>query len=129
MAYYHDDVYDHGLQALRDATTPILHICDPEPTTFAEATATYTLGNKTAPALTALAPRTGGGRKVDISTFTDGSVTANGTGKFWALVDANDNRLLAVADIAELEQQVLTSGNALALSSVVELGFGPAGSP
>ncbi len=49
MAFFSDAVLDGALQVFRDATTPVLHICSQEPTTYTEAATTYTLGNKSAP--------------------------------------------------------------------------------
>lgn len=124
MAYYPDGVLDAALQVFRDATTPVLHLCSQEPTTYAGAAVTYTLGNKPTPVITAQADRPGGGRKVDISTFTDGTITGTGIATHWALVDANDNRLLAT--LAVPASQAVTVGNAMSLSSAIVLGVGDA---
>lgn len=121
MAFFSDDVLDGALQELRDATTPVLHICSQEPTTYTEAATTYTLGNKSAPTITAQADASPDGRKVEISTFTDGNVTGTGTGTHWALVDANDNRLLAT--VAVPASQALTSGNPMSMTSALVFRF------
>lgn len=121
MAFFSDAVLDGALQVIRDAVTPVLHICSQEPTTYAEAATTYTLGNKSAPTITAQADGSPNGRKVEISTFTDGSVTGTGTGTHWALVDANDNRLLAT--VAAPASQALTNGNPLSMTSALVFRF------
>ncbi|RAP39304.1 hypothetical protein BYZ73_21230 [Rhodovulum viride] len=124
MTTLSNDVLDAGLQEIRDAATPVLHLCSQEPTTYAEASSTYKLGTKTAPTISAQANRTGGGRKIDIATFTDGTVDANGTGTHWAVVDAATLRLLATLPV--VNAQVMTAGNPLSLNTPIELGFSPA---
>jgi len=123
MAFFADAVLDAALQVFRDATTPILHLCSSDPATYAAAV-TASLGNKAAPTITAQADRAGSGRKVEVSTFTNGSVTASGTGSYWALVDANDSRLLAT--VAVPAAQAVTSGNDLKLTSAIVLGLADA---
>lgn len=120
MAFFSDELFDAGLQVLRDAVTPVLHLCSSEPATYA-ATLTASLGNKTAPTIGAQADRVGGGRQVSIATFTDGTVTATGTGTHWVLVDANDSRLLAA--VAAGASQAVTSGNDLQLTSPCVFAF------
>lgn len=80
-----------------------------EPTTYANAIATTTLGNKTAIAVSAPADRTPNGRKVTISAITDGAVTATGTAEFWSIVNTTASRLLATGALAST--QAVTSGN------------------
>jgi len=117
MAFLDDSTLDAALQVIRDATTPVLHLCSQEPTTYTEAATTYTLGNKSAPTITAQADASPDGRKVEISTFTDGSITGTGTATHWALVDANDSTLLAT--VAVPSSQAVTSGNDLQLTSAI----------
>ncbi|RAP39302.1 hypothetical protein BYZ73_21235 [Rhodovulum viride] len=124
MTTLSNDVLDAGLQEIRDAASPVLYLCSQEPTTYAEASSTYKLGTKTAPTISAQANRTGGGRKIDIATFTNGTVGANGTGTHWALVDGATSRLLATLPVPA--PQAVTSGNPLSLTSVIEIGFSPA---
>ena len=115
MAFLNDEILDGALQVVRDATTPVLHICSQEPTTFTAASSTFTLGNKTAPSIGAQANASPDGRQVEIATFTDGTVTTTGTGTHWALVDTNDSRLLAT--VAVPAAQALTEGNSLSMTS------------
>lgn len=89
-----DRVFDNGLTVL-DTEANRLDVCSQQPTTYTEATSTYTLGNKTSPTISAPGDRTGGGRKVTVSAITDGDVTATGTATHWAITDTVNSRLLA----------------------------------
>ena len=114
MPSLHNDVFDNGLTVL-DTAANALHLCSQEPTTYTEATATYTLGVKTSPTISVPGDRTGGGRKVTVSAISDGTVTATGTATSWALVDTTTTRLLATAALDA--SQALTSGNTFTLAS------------
>ncbi|PTW43914.1 hypothetical protein [Rhodovulum kholense] len=117
------DILDAGLQQIRDAASPVLHLCSQEPASYAEAES-YSLGTKTAPTIGAQGNRSGGGRKIEIATFTDGEIDATGTATHWALVDAATSRLLASLPVPA--PQVVTAGNPLSLTSAIEIGFAPA---
>ncbi len=112
MPFLSDDVLDGGLDVLDTATTT-LHICSQEPTTLAEANSTYTLGNKTSLSIGAPADRTGGGREVTIASFSDGSVTADGTATHYAIIDAT--RLLATNSLSA--SQAVINGNTFSLAA------------
>lgn len=114
MAYLNDYVLDAALSIL-DLEVNRLHICSTEPTTYTEATVTYNLGFKTTPTVSAPADRTPNGRKVTISSFTDGTVNVNGTAAYWALADTSNTRLLATGSLSAT--QVVTSGNTFSLSA------------
>ena len=116
MAFLSDTILDAALQVIRDAATPVLHICSAEPTTFA-GVSTVTLGNKTAPVIGAQADASPDGRSVSIAAFTDGTVAATGTATHWALVDDATNALLAT--VAVPAAQALTSGNPLSMTSAL----------
>lgn len=119
MGYLHDDVLDDGLQVITDNANR-LDICSALPTTYAEATSTYTLGNKTSPTVGAPSDRTGGGRKVTISAITDGSVTGTGTAGYYAITDTVGSRLLAAQ--AMVATQSVTSGNEF-VTDAVDIGI------
>jgi len=85
------------------------------PTSYAEATSTYSLGNKSSPSVSAPSDRTGGGRKVTVSAITDGNVTATGTAAFYALCDTANSRMLAQGSLNS--SQAVTSGNTFTLSA------------
>ena len=103
-----DYVFDNGLTVI-DTDANRLDICGTQPTTYTEATSTYTLGNKTS--ISVGAPENGdsSGRKVIVAAITDGSVTGNGTAGFFAVSDTGNSRLLAVGTISPT--QAVTSGN------------------
>ena len=114
MATLGDRVYDNGLTVLSTEANR-LDICSQEPTTFTEATVTYTLGNKTSLSVGAPTDRTGGGRKVVVAAITDGEVTGTGTASHYAIVDTVNSRLLATGALSA--PQAVTSGNVFTLSS------------
>ncbi len=114
MATLADRVFDNGLTVL-DTEANRLDICSTEPTTYTQATTTYTLGNKTSLSIGAPADRTGGGREVTVASFTDGSVTASGTAAYYAITDTTNSRLLATGSLSS--SQAVTSGNTFSISS------------
>ena len=114
MASIGNTVFDTGLDSL-DTLADRLDICSTEPTTFTEATTTYTLGNKLTPTVAAPSDRAGGGREVVIAEITDGNVTADGTAAWWALVDVSLSDLLATGAVTP--SQDVTNGNTFSLSS------------
>ena len=111
MPYLPDASLDALLNYVQDSAT-VLHICSTEPTTYAEATATYDLGNKATPTIAEPSDRGGGGRECVISAITDGNVTATGTADSWALVSATV--LLAAGQLSA--PQGVTNGNTFTLA-------------
>jgi hypothetical protein len=123
MAYLNDRVLDNGLSILNSEGNR-LDICDTEPTTFTQATDTYSLGNKVSPTIGTPTARTPSGRKVVVSAISDGEVTDTDTAAYWAITDTVNSRLLAAGDLSV--GQVVTDGNTFALASF-EIGIpGPA---
>jgi hypothetical protein len=114
MPTLNDRVFDNGLTVL-DTEVNVLHICGTLPTTYTEATSTYSLGNKSSPTVSAPSDRTGGGRKVTVSAITDGAVTATGTAAFYALCDTSGSRMLAQGSLSA--SQAVTSGNTFTLGA------------
>ena len=114
MASYSDNVFDSGLDYL-STNVDDLHICSQEPATYTEATSTYTLGDKQTITVSAAADRTGGGREVTISAFTDGDVTATGTASHYALVYTTGTELCVTGALAS--SQAVTSGNTFEISA------------
>lgn len=108
MAFLHDDVLDDGLQVLSDSANR-LDICSAEPATYAEATTTYTLGNKSAPTVAAPSARSPSGREVVVAAIADGLCTADGDAAYWALVDTAGSRLLAAGALSN--PQTVTNTN------------------
>jgi len=115
MASLADRVYDNGLTIL-DQEASRLDICSQEPTTYAEATSTYTLGNATSISIDAPADRTGGGRKVTLAAISGGSVSATGTATHYALTDVSNTRLLATGALTS--SQSVTQNNTFATSAL-----------
>ena len=114
MAFINDRVFDTGLTVL-DTEVNRLDICSQEPVSYAEATSTYTLGNKTSPTVGAPADRTPSGRKVTVSAITDGTVTGTGTASHWALTDTVNTRLLATGSLSA--SQGVTEDNVFTLGA------------
>lgn len=102
-----DHIRDNGVNAV-DTDADALHICSQDPTTYAEATSTYTLGVKTSPTINAPADGTGSGRSVTMQAFSDGTTTGNGDATHWALVDTINSRLLATGPITEAPVAITT---------------------
>jgi len=115
MATIADRVFDNGLTTL-DTEANRIDICSSEPTTYAAATSTLTLGNSTSLSIGAPQDRSGGGREVVVAAITDGSVTGTGTATHYAIVDTVNSRLLATGSLTA--SQSVTSGNSFTLSSV-----------
>ena len=119
MSFLNDRVLDLGLNVL-DTEVNRLDVCHTEPTTYTQATSTYTVGNKTGYSVGSPAARSPSGRKVTAPAITDGSITATSTGtgddaQYWALTDTVNSRLLAAGSLAAA--QLVTSGNTFTLTA------------
>lgn len=114
MAFVADYILDAALSKL-DTEANRLDICSQEPTSYAAATSTYTLGNKTSLSVGAPADRTPNGRKVVVAQISDGSVTGTGTASHWAVSDTGNSRLLATGALSA--SQAVTSGNTFTLAA------------
>lgn len=114
MASIGDRVLDNGLTTL-DTEANRIDICNAEPTTYTQATATYTVGNETTISIGAPADRAGGGREVTVSAISAGSVTATDTATHFAVSDTVNSRLLAVQALSA--SQAVTNGNTFSLTS------------
>ena len=114
MPFLHDTALDALLGDVELGET--LHICSSLPSTYAEATTTFSLGEKSAPTINAPSDRGGGGREVVVDAITDGDVDVTGTAAFWAIVkDSATSRLLAAGDLSA--PQGVTNGNTFTLTS------------
>jgi hypothetical protein len=113
MAFLADYILDLALAELDTATTT-LYICSQEPTTYAEASSTYALGNKTSLSIGAPADRTPNGRKVTVASFTDGSVTGTATATHWAITKSGTT-LMATGQLSS--SQAVTNGNTFTLAA------------
>ena len=113
MTFIADTVFDNGLTTV-DTNGTRLDICSQEPTTYAEATSTYTLGNDTVNTGAAEAGATDG-RRVIVPAITAGSVTGTGTATHWALTNGS-SVLYATGSLSS--SQAVTSGNTFTLDAV-----------
>lgn len=114
MPFINDRVFDNGLTVL-DTEANRLDICNAEPASYAAATTTNSLGNKTSLSVGAPSDGTPNGRKVTVAAITDGTVTATGTASHWAIVDTVNSRLLATGALSA--SQAVTSGNVFTLGA------------
>lgn len=114
MPYLNDYVLDAALAKL-DTEANRLDICTQEPATYTEATSTYTRGNKTSLSIGAPADATPNGRKVTVASFSDGSVTGNGTVTHEGISDTTNTRLLAAGALTA--SQAVTSGNTFSMAA------------
>ena len=114
MPALHDDVFDNGLNVL-PGNTETLYILSADPGLIWADIANYKLGSKAAPAISAPADRTGGGREVTVSAISDGSVTATGTATHFALTDDSASKILASGALSA--SQAVTNGNTFTLTA------------
>lgn len=113
MAFIADTVFDNGLTVL-DTNGTRIDICSSEPTTYTEATSTFTLGNDT---VNTGAPQNGAtdGRRVIVPAITSGTVTGTGTAAFWALTNGSTT-LYATGSLSS--SQAVTTGNTFSLDAI-----------
>jgi hypothetical protein len=114
MATLNDRVFDNGLTVLDTEANKIV-ITSQEATTYAEANATYALGDSTSLSIGAPQDRNAGGREVVVAAISDGNVTGTGTATHYAILDTVNSRLLATGSLSA--SQAVTSGNTFTLSS------------
>ncbi len=116
MPFLNDLVQDQGLEYFAGQPDIRVDICSQEPATYAEATSTYTLGNKSG--LTAGNTEDGDtdGRKVVIPAITDGSVTGTDTASHWAVSDVSGTTLIAASTLQS--SQPVTNGNTFTLDAI-----------
>lgn len=111
--YLNDEVLDQGLDYVTANGTRI-DICSQAPTTYAQATSTYTLGNKTGLTVGATQNGDGSGRKIEIPSFSDGNVTTTDDATHFALSDGV-GVLIAAGPLAQVQN--VTAGNAFSLTA------------
>lgn len=112
--YINDEIFDQGLD-YADTNGTRVDITSQVATTYAQATSTYTLGNKTGLNTGATEAGDTDGRKVVVPAITDGSVTSSGTATHWALTDGSAV-LLATGPLSA--SQAVTSGNTFTLTAI-----------
>lgn len=114
MAFLNDEVLDQGLD-YADTNGTRIDLCTQEPTTYAEATSTYTIANKTGLNTGATVDGDTDGRKVVVPAITDGTVTGTNTATHWALTDGTS---ILIATGSLTSSQALTSGNTFTLDAI-----------
>lgn len=112
MALISDLILDNGLAYL-STNGNRLDICSQEPTTYAEATTTYTRGNKTALSIAVPSDRSPSGRECVIAEITDGSTTDSGGITHWAITNTVGSELLASGPIEH--PYIVTTGKTFTL--------------
>ena len=113
MAFIADTVFDNGLTVL-DTNGTRIDICSSEPTTYTEATSTFSLGNDS---VNTGAPQNGAtdGRRVIVPAIASGTVTGTGTAAFWALTNGSTT-LYATGSLSS--SQAVTTGNTFSLDAI-----------
>lgn len=114
MPFISDEIFDQGLD-YADTNGTRIDICSSEPTTYAQATSTVSLGNKTGLNTGATQNGATDGRRVIVPAIMDGSVTGTGTATHWALTDGT-GVLLATGSLSA--SQAVTSGNTFTLDAI-----------
>lgn len=114
MTFLADNVLDNGV-SYASTNVDRLDICSQEPTTYTEATSTYTLGDKNNPTMNGPQDRTGGGREVEMASFSDGDVTSTGTASHFAWSYTGGTELIATEALSS--SQSVTSGNTFSLTA------------
>lgn len=114
MPFLNDHVLDLALAYL-DTSANRLDLCTQEPTTYAEATSTFTRGNKTSLSIGAPSDRSPNGRRVTVAAINDGTVTGTGTVTHWAISDTTASRLVATGALSA--SQAVTNGNTFTLGA------------
>jgi hypothetical protein len=117
--YLHPDIYDLGLQEL-DTNGTRLDICHTEPTTYTQATSTYTRGNTTSLSIGAPAAGSPDGRQVTVAALSALVPTSSGTVGWAAISDPATSRLLAVKALNAVET-VSTTGTFNVASFVIRI--------
>ena len=111
MPFLIDAALDAKLNYIADNGTRIDY-CSQEPTTYAEATSTYTLLNRTVTAADGggdytVADGDASGRKLTLDAATGVAATGSGTATHWAITDGTANLIATNALSSSL---ALTSG-------------------
>jgi len=114
MATISDYVLDAALSKL-DLEADRIDICSQEPTTYTEATSTYTLGNSTSVSFGAPEDGDTSGRKTACAAISDGSVTGSGTATHYAISDVSESRLLCTGSLTT--SQAVVSGNTFTVAT------------
>lgn len=106
----------NGLEHFIDIGTNLrLYICSDEPSTIAQATSTYALGNISNPYHSSVAASTAG-RKITFGPLSGGTVTANGTATYYAITEGT-TELLARGSIGNAGGLEVSVGGSFSLAA------------
>lgn len=107
-ALAHDNVMDAALDYIKNNSTK-LTVCNTEPTTYTEATATYKLASVSITSANFGSPTNGdvSGRKIQVNAQTSVSIDSTGSAMWVALVKSSGSQLTYATDTATTG---LTSG-------------------
>lgn len=116
VAHLEQRVLDFGLNVLDTNATDIV-VCGTEPTTYAQANATYMLGRKVFAAGGAFGSPAdaANGRKVSSTVISDGTILTTGTASWWAVIDTTGASLHAVGLLSS--PQAVTATNTFTLGT------------
>ncbi len=99
MAALSFSVYEDGLNYI-DTVVDKLYILTADPGLVWANIATYGVGDKTSPAISAPTVRGAGGAEVTISAITDGSAYETGSATHWALVSVSESEIIASGELS-----------------------------
>lgn len=114
MSALGNSVLDNGLNYI-DTATENLYLLSADPGLVWANIATYALGVKASPVISAPADRTLGGREVIVSAITDGSATVTGDATHYALTDDSASDILVVGTLTSTLS--VTNGSVFATES------------
>jgi len=117
----HDDVLDAALNEIAD-NGDIMFLCSAQPTTYAQASATYKLGEH---AMTegdgngdyTIANGDAGGRKLTVTAQADVSASADGTVNHVAICDSVAEKVLLVVTLSA--SKTVSNGDTVSVSAIV----------
>ncbi|GER00932.1 hypothetical protein JCM17845_15550 [Iodidimonas gelatinilytica] len=117
MPFLHPDIRDNGLASVANLADLEVHILTVDPADRA-AVIENTLGVKSDPAIGEVQDGIDGAsaedRLITVGPVSDGSATATGKAKFWALID--DTKLVAANALEE--PQDVTAGNVVTIEMI-----------
>lgn len=113
MAKFVPDATLDSMLAVITANVDRLDICSTQPTTYAEATSTYTLGNKTLAGAWSQANGDVSGRKITCAQQTSVSIGSSGTAQHIAGTDGSS----VLYFVTTCTSQSVTSGNTATINA------------
>jgi hypothetical protein len=115
MAFINDYYVDLALLGIQH-DGDIVYICSREPTTYLEATTTYSLGSKSPISISAPLDRVSGGRRAILGAIENGDTILNGQATHYAIVNNSNNRLMVTGNLTS--PQTVYAGNKFSTNSL-----------